>query len=454
MFGGDSISTTVLFSAMAGVGAFIMTFAKKDVLQKIGGILAGFGMLFVGLSMMSNSMESFAELDAVKTFLASIKNPLLLVLVGAVLTAIIQSSSVMTSVAITMLFVGLISLDQGIYLTMGSNIGSCVVAIIAGMTSGTNAKRTALIHLLFNTGGVIIFLVVGLLLGMVPGRDVDFGTIFGTLFPDAPQTQLAMFHTFFNCVAVLLFLPFTEKLVKLVERIIPEHVAVEEAEKPDTKRLYYVDEHMLATPPLAVQQVKKEIMNMADIAMRNFSDSLYMLRHPDAIDMEQFRANEDELNYLNKKLTHFLVKLFDQNLSVKDKRYISTAFHTLTDLERVGDYAKNVIEFKDMIDETGGELSPDAIDEVRSLQELLEKLYDATVRTYVKRDLDAFEEAKAYEQQMDDLTEAYKDAHLYRLNEDICNPEIGANYMTFLSNVERVADHYFNVAESIKEVLR
>ena len=263
-----------------------------------------------------------------------------------------------------------------------------------------------------------------------------------------------MFHTFFNCVAVLLFLPFTEKLVKLVERIIPEHVAVEEEEKPDTKRLYYVDEHMLATPPLAVQQVKKEIMNMADIAMRNFSDSLYMLRHPDAIDMEQFRANEDELNYLNKKLTHFLVKLFDQNLSVKDKRYISTAFHTLTDLERVGDYAKNVIEFKDMIDETGGELSPDAIDEVRSLQELLEKLYDATVRTYVKRDLDAFEEAKAYEQQMDDLTEAYKDAHLYRLNEDICNPEIGANYMTFLSNVERVADHYFNVAESIKEVLR
>ncbi|MBQ5684296.1 MAG: Na/Pi cotransporter family protein, partial [Clostridia bacterium] len=436
------------------VGAFIMTFAKKDILQKVGGILAGFGMLFVGLSMMSNSMESFAELDAVKQFLASIKNPLLLVLVGAVLTAIIQSSSVMTSVAITMLFVGLISLDQGIYLTMGSNIGSCVVAIIAGMTSGTNAKRTALIHLLFNTGGVIIFLVIGLLLGMVPGRDVDFGTIFGTLFPDAPQTQLAMFHTFFNCVAVLLFLPFTEKLVKLVERIIPEHVAVEEEEKPDTKRLYYVDEHMLATPPLAVQQVKKEIMNMADIAMRNFSDSLYRLRHPDALDMDQFRANEDELNFLNKKLTHFLVKLFDQNLSVKDKRYISTAFHTLTDLERVGDYAKNVIEYGDLIQATDGNLSEAAITEVRNLQELLEKLYDATVRAYVMRNLAAFEEAKEYEQEMDDMTELYKKNHIDRLNEDICDPEVGANYLTFLSNVERVADHYYNVAESIKEVLR
>lgn len=454
MFGSNMISTTVIFSAMAGIGAFIMTFAKKDIVKKVGGILAGFGMLFVGLSMMSNSMESFAELDSVKMFLASIKNPLLLVLVGAVLTAIIQSSSVMTSVAITMLFVGLISLDQGIYLTMGSNIGSCVVAIIAGMTSGTNAKRTALIHLLFNTGGVVVFLVIGLLLGMVPGRDLDFGSIFGSLFPNAPQTQLAMFHTFFNCLAVLLFLPFTEKLVTLVERMVPEHVAVEEEEKKETVRLYYVDEHMLSAPPLAVQQVKKEIMNMADIAMRNFSDSLYMLRHPDSMDMDQFRANEEELNFLNKKLTHFLVKLFDQNLSVKDKRYISTAFHTLTDLERVGDYAKNVVEYMDLIQETGSTLTSAAIDEIRNLQELLEKLYDATVRAYVKRDLEAFEEAKDFEQQMDDMTEAYKQAHVDRLNEDLCDPEIGANYLTFLSNVERVADHYFNVAESIKEVLR
>ncbi len=454
MFGGDSISTTVLFSAMAGVGAFIMTFAKKELNKKVGGILAGFGMLFVGLSMMSSSMESFAALDSVKMFLAGIKNPLLLVLIGALLTAIIQSSSVMTSVAITMLFVGLITLDQGIYLTMGSNIGSCVVAIIAGMTSGTNAKRTALIHLLFNTGGVIVFLVIGLLLGIVPGRDWDFGSIFGHLFPNAPQTQLAMFHTFFNCVAVLLFLPLTEKLVQLVERILPDRTLTEEADAENAPHMYYLDEHMLEAPPLAVQQVKKEILNMADIAMRNFSDSLYSLRHPDAIDMDQFRANEDELNFLNKKLTHFLVKLFDQSLSVRDKRYISTAFHTLTDLERVGDYAKNVIEFGDLVKEVDGTLSETAIAETRNLQELLEKLYDATVRCYVTRDLDAFEEAKVFEQEMDDMTEAYKKAHIDRLNEDICDPEVGANYLTFLSNVERVADHYFNVAESIKEVLR
>jgi len=164
LFGADTISTTVIFSAFAGVGACIILFSKKDVLQKIGGILAGFGMLFVALGMMSGSMESFANLDSVKMFLATVKNPLLLVLIGAILTAIIQSSSVMTSLAITMVFTGLINLDQGIYLTLGSNIGSCAVAIIAGIGSSTNAKRTALIHLIFNIAGVAVFMLVGMIM--------------------------------------------------------------------------------------------------------------------------------------------------------------------------------------------------------------------------------------------------------------------------------------------------
>ena len=159
MFGGDMLSTTVIFSALSGVGAFIVTFAKSDTAKKTGGILAGFGMLFVGLSMMSGSMESFAKLDAVKNFLAGIDNIVLLIVIGAILTAIIQSSSVMTSVAITMVVAGLITLEQGIFLTMGSNIGSCAVALMAGLTGGKNAKRTACIHLIFNLSGVVVFTI-------------------------------------------------------------------------------------------------------------------------------------------------------------------------------------------------------------------------------------------------------------------------------------------------------
>ena len=204
MLGGNGISTTILFSALAGVGAFILLFAKRESWKHVGGILTGFGTLFVGLGMMSNAMDDFAALDSVKQYLASIKNPLLIVFLGALLTAVIQSSSVLTSIAITMVVAGLLSLNQGIYLTMGSNIGSCVVAILAGMTSGTNAKRTALIHLFFNVMGVVLFLLVALVLRLVTSGLWSFGSIFEHLFPHAPQVQLAMFHTVFNVCTTLL----------------------------------------------------------------------------------------------------------------------------------------------------------------------------------------------------------------------------------------------------------
>ncbi|MBO7409367.1 MAG: Na/Pi cotransporter family protein, partial [Candidatus Methanomethylophilaceae archaeon] len=203
---GDSVSMAVIFAALAGIGASISIFAKDDKMKKVGGILAGFGMLFVGLNLMSESMVDFAEDQAVKDFLAGIENIFLLVLIGAALTALVQSSSVITSVAITMVVTGLIDLEQGIYITLGSNIGSCIVAILAGFTSGKNAKRTALIHLLFNVSGVAIFVVVGLILGM---WDISYGDMFEAMFPSAPQTQLAMFHTIFNVITVIIMLPLT-----------------------------------------------------------------------------------------------------------------------------------------------------------------------------------------------------------------------------------------------------
>ncbi|MBR6035776.1 MAG: Na/Pi cotransporter family protein, partial [Bacteroidaceae bacterium] len=179
--------------------------------------------------------------------LASIKNPLLIVFLGALLTAIIQSSSVLTSIAITMVVAGLLSLNQGIYLTMGSNIGSCVVAIMAGMTSGRNAKRTALIHLFFNVMGVVLFLLIALLLHLFTKGDWSFGKVFEILFPHAPQVQLAMFHTVFNVCTTLVALPMTEALVRLVCRIIPDHVY---DHKDDKFHLHFLDDSMLATPAL------------------------------------------------------------------------------------------------------------------------------------------------------------------------------------------------------------
>lgn len=446
LFGADTISTTV-FSAFAGIGACIILFSKKDILQKIGGILAGFGMLFVALGMMSGSMESFANLDSVKYFLATIKNPILLVLIGAILTAIIQSSSVMTSLAITMVFTGLINLDQGIYLTLGSNIGSCAVAIIAGIGSSTNAKRTALIHLIFNIAGVVVFMLVGMIMREASKGAITFGYLFAKMFPNALNTQMAMFHTIFNVVTVILILPLTNALVKLVSKIIPQKKTAEDENAP---HLYFIDEHLLSTPPIAVQQTKNEIVNMAEIAMRNFTLSCEIVCTLDFSQIETFRNNENQLNFLNKELVRFIIKLSKIEMSDADHMYLSSALHTITDLERIGDYAENIVEYAEKMTAAGENFSDDAIAEIRDMQLLIDELYQKVMKAYVNRDRSSLREANAIEEKIDDFTRKMQEGHIRRMDEGICTSDIGAQYMSLASNAERVADHFINVAKSIK----
>ncbi len=449
MTGDNSLSTTVIFSAFAGVGAMITLFSKKDQLKRFGGIFSGFGMLFVGLSIMSSSMGTFSELDAVKQFLARIDSALLLVLVGTVFTAIIQSSSVMTSITITMVVNGLVTLDQGIFLTMGSNIGSCVVAMIAGLGSSKNAKRTALIHLLFNVGGVVLFMILGFLLTATTGGNASFGMLFERLFPNVPQIQLAMFHTVFNVLTVVLFLPLTNILVKIVTKIIPDKE--EENAEENKRRLYYVDRNMLKTPPIAVAQLKKEIVNMADIAMRNYICSLETICKLDFSQQDQFRANEEEIDYINKELVKFVVELSKLPLSEKDHKYVATTFHTISDLERVGDYAENIMEYADTLKKENQGFSESAIFEIAYLREHIERLYDNIIKAYTTKDSAAFEEADKIEDEIDKITARMAENHIVRLNEGICTAIVGSQYMSLASNSERIADHLINVGKMINE---
>ncbi len=447
----NSISTGVVFATFAGIGAFTMAFAKKDLVKKIGGILAGFGMLFVGLDMMSASMDTFASLDTVKNFLASISNPLLLVLIGTILTAIIQSSSVMTSIAITMVFTGLINLDQGIYLTMGSNIGSCVVAIIAGLTSSTNAKRTALLHLLFNVSGVVIFMLVAMMMREIskavnPTKIITFGYLFGKMFPGVPQTQLAMFHTIFNVITVIIMLPLTNLSVKLVCKILPDK---KKKDEQPAEHFYYIDEHMLSTPPIAVQQTKNEIVNMAEIALHNYDLACDVICTLDYSKIEKFRQNENELNFLNKEIARFVVKLSKLEMNDADHNYLATTFHTITDIERVGDYAENIIEYADKLKESDQKFSDVAISEVRNLQSRINDLFQKVMKAYVNSDADSLDEANVIEDEIDDITETMGANHIERLRAGDCTPDVGAQYLSLASNSERVADHFINVGKSI-----
>ena len=446
----SAVSTGTIFATFAGIGAFVNAFAKKDTVKKVGGIMAGFGMLFVGLSMMSGSMESFAELDVVKNFLAKITNPILLVLIGAVITAIIQSSSVMTSVAITMVFTGLISLDQGIYLTMGSNIGSCVVAIIAGITSGTNAKRTALIHLTFNVFGVVVFMFVGMAIRLGSKGAVTFGTLFEDMFPGVPQTQLAMFHTIFNVATVIIVLPITKLFVKFVTKVIPDKKNKED----DKHRFKYLDEHFLSTPPIAVAQVRNEVLYMAEKAMANLNISLDTVCSLDLSRAEQFKENEEYINFLNKGITKFNVKLAKLDLSNEDSKYTSTVFKTVTDFERVGDYAENIMEYAEKLQASESAFSPDAQEEIKKLQWVVGELYQKIMQIYSTQDTTAFREAYVLEETIDRLTEHMSNMHIERLAEGTCTADVGALYLALTSNVERIADHFINVADGLLPLVK
>ena len=449
MFGTNSISTTLIFAAFAGIGAFMHLFSKRNTTKQVGGILTGFGLLFVGLSMMANAMDEFAALDSVKQFLASINNAVLLVVVGAILTAIIHSSSVMTSIAITMVVSGLVTLNQGIYLTMGSNIGSCVVAVIAGVTSGTAAKRTATIHLIFNTMGVLIFMLIGFVLRISTGGNWSFGVLFERLFPAAPQLQLAMFHTVFNVCTMLVAMPLTNALVNLACKMVKETPQ----EKSDEPHLRFLDEQMLRTPVVAIRQLKAEIENMAELALQNFQRAIYIVTKLDYKEIKEFRKTEILLKYLNNELVNYTVKHSVKRLNSFDQRYLSSTIRSVSDLERIGDYAENIVEYADALKEQNASFSKEAIAEIMKVEQLIVALYKETIQAYHKLDLEALKRADQIEDEIDDYTNMMERNHINRLVDGVCTPSVGAEYLSLAQNSERIADHLINVANTIKELV-
>lgn len=447
MFGSNSLSTTVIFSAFAGIGAFLAMAAKSEKWKQWGGVLTGFGLLFVGLHTMSDAMDDFAALDAVKQFLASISNPLVLVLIGTLLTALIQSSSVLTSIAITMVFSGLISLNQGIYLTMGSNIGSCVVALIAGMGSSQNAKRTAMIHLIFNVMGVTLFLCIALIMRLASGGAVSFGSLFERFIPHAPQMQLAMFHTVFNVCTMLVALPMTGLLVKQVCRLIPEKARKANADEP---HLYFLDETMLRTPAIAVRQLKAEIENMAELAHDNFCRSIHIVTTLDFNDLKQFKKIENELNFLNSELTRYVALLSARLHNESDGKFLSASVKSASDLERVGDYAENIVEYAESLQAQKATFSEPAVAEIKEMERKITGLYHEVKKAYHDLDFSALDQAYQIEDQIDKFTETMESQHIKRLVAGQCTPQVGAEYISLAQNAERVADHFIDVGKSIR----
>lgn len=431
-----------IFSLVAAVG-FFMSMSKKDGVKRGGLILFGLGMIFIGLRVMSISVNAVMdEVPSVTDIFKKVDNVFLLLLVGIVFTALIQSSSAVTGIVIVFAGSGILSLQMALFITLGSNVGTCITAMLASIGTSTNAKRTAIIHLLFNVIGCLIVFVplyiwqdaIAVALEKISGSSVE--------------RQIANFHTLFNIAVTLILLPFINLLVTLAVKIIPEKKT---GAKSKEKQLLFLDDRILETPPIAVAQIKREILNMADISFDNYKLAAEMLINAKTDKIAEIKGTEEVINYFNKELTEYLVKISSLDISDRDEKLLGTYYHVISDIERIGDYAENLMEDAEKMKKDEVAFSEQAREELDGMCAKIDKLYCDTIEIFDTGNTEKMNELNAIEDEIDEAKSVLSEAHIERLNKGQCTPASGAIYLSVASNLERIADHMVNIAYSVKK---
>ena len=420
-------------------GVVAMTFISKRIVQHVGEIFAGLGILFLGLNTMSDAMEPLRDFPPFINMMTSFAdNPFLGIMAGMIFTAVIQSSSAAIGILQALAMQGAVpDVRAAVFILMGMNIGTCITAILASLGGSRNAKRAAIIHLLFNVIGTLVFVTVAMflpverLLAMVPGN---------------MAAQIAVAHIVFNVVTTLLLLPMGDLLVKLSRKIIPG-----EDKSPGELKLEYLDPRILQTPPVAVAQVLKEVGRMADLARENLAVSMDALLTKDHKKVQEVYEREKLINFLNHSITTYLVKINGLELQESDQAVIGSLFHVVNDLERIGDHAENIADDAQNCLDHNMQFSDQAEAELRDMFQKTAGVYDLAVQNFKARKLTAetLERIKAEEEKIDDLSQQLEQNHVDRLNEHQCTPEIGMIFVNIVTNLERVSDHATNVAYSL-----
>lgn len=433
----SSFDISLYFSVFTFIGIMMM-FIKNDKVKIIGGILAGLGLLFVGLDLMSNAFNDPAIKEFFIEIFTSINFPLLLILCGIVFTALLQSSSAATGLVIVMVGNGAIDVSSALFIILGSNIGTCVTAIIASIGTTTNAKRTAFIHLAFNVIGTIIFTIF---IWIFTPYIVSF---LDAIFPNNGEMQIALFHIIFNVTTTLLLLPFIKWLVRLAELVIRE----KKKESAPAFTLKYVDDRLLKTPPIALMQVKKEVEYMASLANENLERSFDVIFLKDKTKIDKVYEVEEHINFMNNALTKYLIKL-SSLVNSEEEKIIGSYFHVLNDIERIGDHAENFLEVGIKLIENNLSFSKEGEEEVKTMYSKVLAMYDLAIEGFDDVKKNHLKELDKYEQQLDDMKDDLSSSHFDRLADGKCSIEMGDMFFSIISGLERVGDHLVNVGYSI-----
>lgn len=423
-------------------GVLAVMFIKNETIKKIGDIVLGFGILFMGLSLMSGSMAGLKESQNVVDALAGMNNPLLAVLLGTTVTSVIQSSSVTVSIILLMANQGLLDLKICLFVILGCNIGACSSAMIASLSGKKNAKRAALIHLLFNVIGTVIFFVAFLFIGDW------FVNAVGSISGDNGRF-VANSHTIIKIVQVLMLSPFSNLIVKMTYVLVPgEDVKVSYRESYTLK---YIGNKVVFNPATAVVEVVKELERMADLAGENLNRAMNALITLDQEDIDEVYEVEKNINFLNKAITGYMVKINQTTLPIEDLKSIGALFHVANDIERVGDHAENIADAAVQRKEQNIEFSREAMGEMGRMLDMVNDCYRYSVEMFAHGKDEHMQDIIDLEDRIDDMERELQQAHVERLKKNECTPDAGMIYSDILSGLERIADHAVNIAFSISE---
>lgn len=424
-----------------GIGVFLSMLTKKTTKKHIGLAITGFGMLFLGMTLMKDAMEPLASSPVFSEWLMNANNPFVAILIGTVITAVIQSSAASIGILQALASQGLIPLHFAAYVIYGQNIGTCITALISSIGTKKNSKRTAVMHVLFNVFGTVIFIILTKLLPFTDWIES---------LTDNTMMQLSLVHIIFNVVSTLIMFPFADKvLVKLACLIVPDKKDSSE----DDFKLQFVDNLMINTPPFAVAQVSKEVHRMAGLARQNFSIAAEDLLNKSCDHFDEVQHTEEVINFLNHNITPILVKINSLDLSYSDAKYIGRVFHVINDIERIGDHAQNLEEAaKSRVDE-GIEISAEGERELREMYETTLNLIDGSIEAFTSQILDneKAEQLGEYEASVDDMQTEFEQSHIERLNAHKCNTRAGMLFINTITDFERVADHATNIAWSVSK---
>ena len=450
---GANIGTTVTsqlvsfnLSAYAPVilllGVVLVMFSKNDKVKKFADIFIGFGVLFVGLSTMSGSMAAMKNEPVIVNLLSELKNPFMATLVGLVLTAIIQSSSVTVSIVLLLATQDLLALDITLYIIFGCNIGSCGTALLASLAGKKDAKRAALIHFWFNVIGTAVLYVV-----LFVAKEPVMKLIWSVSSDNGRFVANA--HTMIKIFQVIILFPFSGLIVKLSCLCVPGEDA--KIGYRESYQLKYIGDKVVFNPATAVVEVIKELDRMASLAGENLNRAMNALITLDEEDIEEVYEVEKNINFLNHAITDYLVKINQSTLPIEDLKSIGALFHVVNDIERIGDHAENVADAARQRKEEGTGFSKEAQKELGEMLDMVNTLIQYAVAAFVKGDDSHLKDVQELEERIDDKEKELQRFHVQRLTKGECSPEAGMIFSDIVSGLERVADHATNIAFAVAD---